>query len=476
MVSTDFPCRHRWLWPIALAVTTLFAFGLRSHYVSTAMVDHPIRGDATQYYAYAWNMSNHGTFAKDAPGAASITPDDYRDPGYPLFLAAWMRVLGTGTEWYIAVLLCQALLGALTVGLVTQLSTFWLPLPWAIGAGFLMAAWPHSITINGYLLSETLSGFLCSLGMLLCAQACRREDSRWAFIAGMIFGAAALTNAVLLPFGILLAGLMAWRKLAPRRICGALAVGALLLPAAWTIRNTQIPPTPAGTSSTDRLRETVVKGSWPTFYAAYVAANKGDPGARATLHAIDGEYELLRTSPVVGAKAMLRRLGSHPLQSTVWYMFEKPFLLWDWSIRIGQGDIYVYPTIDSPFQTNVVLRIWASLCRGLNLVLMVFAMGGIFFISRTRWLWKAVPSRADRAAAVAAASLVVFVTLVYSALQAEPRYSIAFRSFEVLLAFTSLCGAAALSRERQVANDQSDSETVHARDLLVEPQNDSNSI
>ena len=36
---------------------------------------------------------------------------------------------------------------------------------WA--AGFLMAVWPHNVAIDGYLLSETLFGFLCALGLFL---------------------------------------------------------------------------------------------------------------------------------------------------------------------------------------------------------------------------------------------------------------------------------------------------------------------
>jgi hypothetical protein len=41
-----------------------------------------------------------------------------------------------------------------------------------------------------------------------------------------------------------------------------------------------------------------------------------------------------------------------------------------------------------------------------------------------------------------------YVTVVYSILQAEPRYSIPFRPLEILLAVTALHGAAALSRKR----------------------------
>ena len=115
MLTTDPTSSNRWFWPLALFAITLLALVLRVYYVRTAVVDHPVRGDATQYYAYAWNLSQHGVFAKDAPGAATITPDNYRDPGYPLFLSVWMKALGSADAWYAAVLLCQALLGALAV-------------------------------------------------------------------------------------------------------------------------------------------------------------------------------------------------------------------------------------------------------------------------------------------------------------------------------------------------------------------------
>src|SRR4051794_17528307 len=251
MHNPDPISRHRRFWPIALCAITLLALVLRVYYVRTAVVDHPIRGDAALYYAYALNLNLHGVFSKDDPGAAVVTADSYRDPAYPLFLCVWMKAFGWADAWYLAVLLSQALLGALTVTLAAQLGRYWLAPNWAAGGGVLMALWPHNIAINGYLLTETLSGFLCALGLLLCARAYRHENPRWAIAAGLVLGAAALTNAVLLPFGVLLAGFLAWRKLAPRKICVALLAGALVLPGIWAVRNMQISHEVAGSSSKD---------------------------------------------------------------------------------------------------------------------------------------------------------------------------------------------------------------------------------
>jgi len=450
--------QNRWLWPSALFSLTLFALALRWYYVSTALVIGPLSGDATQYYSYAWNLVHHGIFANSHPGAATITPDNHRDPGYPLFLAIWMKLIGTndswyaGNSWYAAVLLCQALLGALTVTMAAQLARYWLSLRWAISAGLLIAVWPHSITINSNFLSETLFGFLCTLGLLLCARAHRRQSPWWAITAGLALGAAALTNAILLPFGILLAGFLAWRKLVPRRICVALAIGALLLPSAWAIRNTQIPAGNAGNSSMSRALETFVVGSWPSFYPAWRASIFGDANTKAkaqiTLKAVRDETGVLQVTPLDGIPAIVQRLGQHPLRYAAWYLLEKPHLFWDWSIQIGYGDIYVLRTQDSPFQTNAAWIAVAAICHAMNLLLMLLALASLFLAWSKRRFQDIFGEQANRAVVVAVMGLAVFATLVYAILQAEPRYSIPFRSFEILLAVTTLSAITTWWRQR----------------------------
>jgi len=458
MLTTDSTSCNRWLWPLALFSLTMFALALRWYYVSTAVVLNPVRGDAVQYYSYAWNLVHHGIFSKDVPSAPAINPDNYRDPGYPLFLALWMKALGAGSTWYAAVLLCQALLGALTVTLATQLGRYWLPPSWAISAGLLMAVWPHSIAINGYLLTETLFGFLSALAMLLCARACRQVNPWWAIVAGLAFGAAALTNAILLPFAVLLAGFLGWRKLVPRRICLALAVGALLLPGAWAIRNTQITVPKSDGSSMDRALQNLVQGTWPSYHSAWRNSALGDAAtqarARVTLRAMDVEYNTLRVSPVKGTKAILQRLGEHPMQYAAWYLLQKPYQLWDWDIQIGQGDIYVYPTKNAPFQTSPAWIALAAICHAINPLLMFLALASFWVAWSRARLYIARSAPANEAALVSVICLVMFATLVYTALQAEPRYSIAFRPFEMLLALTTLAGFNQWRQERRQSTNQ----------------------
>lgn len=456
-MHTANPVKHnRWRWPMALLIITLFAFALRWYYVSTAVVYEPLRGDARQYFSYAWNLVHHGTFSKSPPGAVSVLPDNYRDPGYPLFLAIWMKALGVGNAWYATVLLCQALLGALTVTAAVQLGKHWLSTRWAIGAGLLMAVWPHSIAIDGYLLTETLFGFLCTVGLLLWGNACQHKNHRLAAAAGLTFGAAALTNAILLPFGIILAVFLAWRMPALRKICLTLTIASLLLPASWSFRNTHIQNSAPGSSSRDRAVQNLVQGSWPSYHSAWRQSILGDAAAKAsartTLDAINKEYETLRTAPTQGAKEIAQRLDMHPLRYAAWYLLQKPYDLWNWDIQIGQGDIYPYPTLNSPFRTNVIWLALEIICRMFNPLLVLLALAGLLYAMVKQPYPNMPRKQPNQAALVAVACLLSFATLVYTALQSEPRYSIPFRSLEILLALTTAAKIIAWRRQRKTEN------------------------
>lgn len=443
----------RWHGWMVLFAIFLFAFGLRWYYVSNAMVLNPVRGDAAQYYAYALNLSDHGVFSKDLPSTAFSHPDNYRDPGYPVFLALWMKILGSGEAWYTAVLLSQALLGALTATLATQLGRHWLPLRWAAAAGVLMALWPHSITINGYVLSETLFGLLTVLGILIAAGAFQRESVSRAVLAGLTLGAAALTNAILLPFGVLLAALLAWRGRVPRKLCIALALGACVLPSIWALRNAVAVVPVASASSTDRALINLAQGSRPEFHAAWRDSVLGDEAAKAkakiVLQHIDDDYAQLRNSPLHGVEAMLRRFSQHPLQFAAWYLIQKPALLWGWSIEIGQGDIFIFPTKNAPFQTQPMWIALAAICHAANTTLMLLAIAAFLFVGFQRSRQEQGLLTTGRVSLISTLSLVAFVTFVYSTLQAEPRYSIPFRPFEILLALTSLYAITAWWQRRR---------------------------
>lgn len=415
----------RWAWVLGLFLVTLLAIGLRWYYVSHAMVYEPVRGDAVQYHAYAWNLAHHGLFSNALPGSSQVLSDSFRDPGYPAFLALWMKLFSDFSAWYAAVLLAQALLGALTVTLLVVAARSWIDDRWLIAAGLLMAAWPHSITIDSFLLSETLFGFLCALAFLLVSRMLERGKRSWAMAAGLGFGMASLTNAILVPFGPLLAAALYLRRQTSMRLALVLTASALALPLAWGIRNAQLH---SGPSSSGRALLNLVQGSWPDYHSGYLQAVQGDPDGIRTMQAINHESELLRTQPREGLRLMADRMEAAPLHYAAWYL-GKPALLWDWSIRMGQGDIYVYPTVSSPLDDKPLLRAWVSLCHGINGMMMLLAFAGCIAV---------LVRRNCASIGYVAAIQLLYVTLLYSILQAEPRYSIPFRGLEILLACHAL--------------------------------------
>ena len=435
--------RHRWAWPALLVLVTLLALGMRLHYVVHAQVLQPVddqqhvRADGVEYYAYARNLVRHGVFSMAPENRRTPPPDSFRDPGYPVFLAAWMKVCHDWDAWYAAVLLSQAVLGALTVPLALLLARPWMPLPWLGAAGLALAVWPHSIAIDSFILSEAWVGFLAIAGLALLGVGLDRDRCGWAIGGSLVLALAALSNAVLVPaLPVAVAWLLARRRIAWRTALCVLVVPLLLI-AGWQVRNATLPD---GPSSSARALINLDQGSWPDYHAAYQGAARHDPGAERALQAIDRETAWLQRDPPRGLRAMAVRMGAHPLRYLAWYA-SKPALLWGWDIRMGQGDIYVYPTRASPFVEQPAWRALAALCRALNPLLMV-AMGVAWIVLASGRRW---PASLQLAGAFS-----VYVTAIYTLLQAEPRYAIPFRPLEILLAFwVASLAAKALSHARR---------------------------
>ena len=338
--SSAGPGRRFLLGVVGLAI---FAWLIREYFVLVTIVDSPIRGDIREYVAYAWNMLHSGTFSHVWPGTGTPVPDAYRGPGYPAFLALWMWIAPDG--WYLLSLHAQSLAGALTVAATTLLARHWLAPKWALSAGLLLALWPHHIAATGSLLTEVLFGFLLIVALLLSGEALKRRSTWFATSSGLAFSAAALTSLVSLPFPLFLAALF-WRERLPRAACALLAL-ALLAPAMWAMRDVPAP----GADMPGRTEMNLIQGSWPEYHVAFHYRNV-DPVARDIMASMSAEIALLATDPETALATVSSRLGRHPGRYLAWYLIEKPFLLWDWDIRIGAGDVYFHPPHKSPLESN----------------------------------------------------------------------------------------------------------------------------
>jgi hypothetical protein len=447
---------------IAVAGVVAIAFLLRWYYVVTAMVVDPIRGDAVQYYSYAWNLLNHHVFSMANPGAELVPPDSYRAPGYPLLLAAWMALVDDFDLWFAGVVLTQCVLGALTAGMTILLARFWLPLGWSVLAGLLAAVWPHSITVTAYPLSETLFGFLAIVSMLLYGLMLKRRTPVVAVSAGLCLGLATLVNPTLLPMVLLLPLMAFLRGDATRRLLLTFALCASLLPAAWEVRNAMLPT--SASASRDRALQTLVIGSWPAFTAAWREVAGVEPdrardipvadkesrasSGKQTLALVEQEQQAMQRSPSDGFAMLGNRFVADPLIYLEWYLIQKPASFWGWNIQIGQGEIYIFPTINSPLENLAPLRALVSACHGLNVLLGIAAMI-VAVIAIVRRRMPASATGPDAGVLSAVGWLLVWVTAIHTLLQAEPRYSIPYRSFEMALAVTALWWLVTWNRHRR---------------------------
>ena len=426
-----------------LAIIGLIALLLREYFILVTQVQAPIRGDILEYANYAWNLLYRHTFSATAPGAAVVIADAYRGPGYPLFLAATMLAGGDGGRWYFIALHAQALLGTATVLMGILLARHWLSRGWSLAAGMLMAVWPHHIAATGALLSELVFGFLLMLALLLTAEAARRRSWGWVAAAGIAYGYAYLVNPIVLLFPLLVA-LVFWKAGLGRKGVVVLLI-ALAFAGVWAGRNAMLQPHP---DITGRAQINFVQGSWPQYHHArndsQIVGSDTRPIAQSIMRAIDEETRLLGKDPRAGLRAMAERMQSDPGYYARWYAFGKPWLLWDWDIRVGAGDVYFHVVTHSPLDTHPLLRGIKSMLHALNpaIFLLSLAAGAGILGFRLR-----------RPASVGIVPLLValffvYVTLVHTVFQAEPRYSIPYRPMELLLAVTALAVATGWLRRR----------------------------
>jgi 4-amino-4-deoxy-L-arabinose transferase-like glycosyltransferase len=427
---------------LLLFLVVLVAVAIREHFVLATIIDVPIRGDIRDYVFYAWNLVNHGVFSSTPPQDLLPQPDSYRSPGYSWLLAMCMWLLPQGSQWYSLALQMQVLLGSATVLLSVLLARRWLRPSWAILAGLLLALWPHHVAATAALMPEVLFGFTLVAALYCFARGWERRQRPWFAGAGVAFACAFLVNPLvaLFPAGLAMA---MWLK--RERVGAALLLAVFLLPAialAW--RNAQLDDRTRGTAS--RAAVNVVQGSWPLYHAAANRFRTGDRIAAEIMQEIDREAALLQRDPKAGLAAIANRLGHDPAGYAAWYLWQKPWLLWDWQIRVGASDLSIHKLRNSPFDTSPFLNLSMRALRTANPVLTLLTLAaavGLLLFGWRRDAW--VP-------AAATGALAAYFTLMHVLLQAEPRYAIAYRGLEAVLVATALAAlTAAVARRRAAA-------------------------
>jgi 4-amino-4-deoxy-L-arabinose transferase-like glycosyltransferase len=418
----------------SIAPWILFALGLfiRVQYVSTAIIETPFVKDARQYYIYGYNLAHHRTFSSQF-SVPSPRPDSLRSPGYPLLIALSF-MLGGDNLAYPLVIGAQVILGSLTVLLTYFTALLLLPLWAASTAAVLVAVSPHLVVMNGYLLTETLFGFLF-LSALFCFLTGLKKTRPWLLaFSGILFGYAYLVNettifipyifAAILGYYLKSGKMRSWEK----KLAGSVVIFVLffsIFPAVWQLRNA-IGLGAGAPTGRQRALATLSHGAYPGFiYKSQkfkYFPHLEDPMQPAFSASFKNFVEILS-----------ERFRARPLRYLSWYLVEKPYYFWSWGMLQGK-DIYIYRVKDSLYQRSLLAYSSKILMEYFHYALLIAALAGIPMVFMRN---NKIPLGEGELIALFFVIICLYYTFVYAVFAPWPRYSIPLRPILYLWALWS---------------------------------------
>ncbi len=419
---------------IVLFVILVAAFDLRFQSVEHTEVINPIRADAFDYVLYAHNLQRFGvysranTFASDA--VTPLAPDAVRAPVYSLFLLPFLDDPLTAANVK-TVTLMQALLSTLTALLVFLLCRQILSTGYALGAAALTAFSPHLVTMNIYLLTETLSCFLAVLAVFLICKIVQHKNPLLPALAGLVLAIGTLTHPMLLyfivPLSVFLLTYWGWKK--GHRKTATLALAFVVICGVWTGRNVV---TLGNTGDNTLMLAALRVGAYRNMMY------QDRPETYAYPYRFDPRYE--ETSATLGAvtKEIVDKIIEAPAAQIGWYL-KKPALAWSWNMAEGPGDIFIYPVNSSPYYYLPHFHLSYVVMKWLHDLLVILMLAGIVLA----WL----PARLSRLpdGAVFCARVVSLLLLYHAAVMAVgfplPRYSVPLRPFLYIMSMIPLAVA-----------------------------------
>ncbi len=205
--------------------------------------------DCTEFHQLARNLVEHGAFsqAEEPPFA----PDTWRTPGYPIFVAMLMLVVGDSP---VAIIVAQQILAVFSGWLLYRLASRWMTPRWSLLAAVLFLIEPYGAMYSLWLLSSTFFLTVVLLSWHAWQKVVELRTLTWAAVLGLLIGLAVLTRPVaalvppLLLMGLLVQQVMAGRgrradEGARRRRWGIpviFAASCLLVVGGWMLRTYRV--------------------------------------------------------------------------------------------------------------------------------------------------------------------------------------------------------------------------------------------
>jgi 4-amino-4-deoxy-L-arabinose transferase-like glycosyltransferase len=162
--------------------------------------------DSREYYGIAQNLIDHGTFSQDA--RAPLKPDTWRTPGYPLFLAPVMLILGKSPVTLVAV---QQVLAIVNVLMLFQIAREFMGDRRATVGAVLCLCEPYHLLYSTWLMSTTLFVTLLMLTWYSWQRAVERHRWTWFACLGLSCSVLVLVRPVGALVPIVVLGGILWR-------------------------------------------------------------------------------------------------------------------------------------------------------------------------------------------------------------------------------------------------------------------------
>ena len=391
--------------------------------LSATVVRAAVVGDARDYFAYAYNLRHHQVYSKDfqglPPRSQRPEADALRPPGYPVFLSLFMGPTpNQRTFFWIGFV--QVLISTVTVGISYFIYKRFLPRGWAEAAAILVALSPHLITMNIFLLTETLFCFaLCAAAWVF--DRVTLHPSAWGWIAlGASLGLANLIRPSLLFFmpAIALYFLFHLKSRGGIKASVLVLAGFMIAVAPWHVRNLAA----IEKWSDERLQINFLHhGMYPDFMYKSQKESYGSP------YLFDPRSGAISRSTESVLSEIADRFRHEPIEHITWYLFKKPAAYWSWDIVPGPGDVFALPVTRTPYWENGFFMLSHRMMKCLHTLVTLFGLMGCILA----WV-PAAERRFDRFG-LASARFFSLLLAYYTALHVIgapfPRYSIPLRPF-----------------------------------------------
>ena len=406
-------------------ILCLSAF-VQSNVVSRTVIDYPLRADAGEYFAYAFNLEHFGVYSSAKTWATTRerapARDKMRSPGYPVFLL----LVGTPepTESYIRkVTILQAGLGVLSVWLVFLISASFVARPLALLVALVVAINPHLANMSSLLLTESLFVFLLLASVLSLQRAVQSRNFGLLVLTGVLWGLCSLVRPTTQYFPALLLlavlALPALRSHARPALLAFACFIAVLAP--WVIRNQSVPDV----KGADIMVNTLAHGSYPGFMYENRPETFGFP------YRFDPDLaEKTRDLPTI-LKSIAGSFKSDPATYAYWYLLGKPYYFLSLE-NVQAFDIYIYPTLRTPYMEDRTFDLMRRISVALHWPLMTLGLAGaLLLLLRPRVLGL---NAASIQSGKIVAALILYAILVHMVVAPFPRYAIPFRPLLFALA------------------------------------------